>query len=171
MIPPRRPGWVRCRWALAVVLISGMVSSAAMATQAGPIGGVHRDWGLTPTELSEKSGGTIQTFPLPIARLFGLRPGALGHTQTLDVLYLFTPMGGRLAGIQVTPRDMGSCADWLSELRASLGEPDWTEGGTFSAKASWSDLVTEYQFKGAGPAKKMTCLLLLTPVQPLPERG
>jgi hypothetical protein len=152
------------------------VSVAAAAQAPSALGGAQPKWGLSPSELVDQSGGTIERLVAPpgdTTRIFGLQLGAKSDASDFNVVYLFTPMTQRLAAIEVSPHDMKKCLDWASELRASLGEPYHSGQEGASVVADWQDaqISAEYTITGHS-TKHMLCRLVLRPSAGLPpERG
>lgn len=158
------------------MLFPTLMLAAVLIQEAPALGGAQAKWGLSPSELVNQSGGTIQRLlppPGDKSRIFGLQLGAKSDTAEFNIAYLFTPMSQRLAGVVVSPHDMKKCLDWASELRASLGEPYYSGQKGGSVIADWQDALTSAEFTIAGRStKRMVCRLVLRPVGGLgPERG
>jgi hypothetical protein len=138
------------------------------ASAMPPVAGAQPNWGASISELVTESGGTITEIAPTASRFNGLQLRAKSETKQFSVWYLFAPMSERLGAVDIFPKDSGTCLDWLSELRVSLGEPYYSGQQGGSVVADWQDADTTAEYTIAGRSKKrMVCHLMLRSASPL----
>src|SRR4051794_6235207 len=152
-----------------MVLYAIALSQAELGPYALPsLPGVPENvvWGMSPNEVIAAGDGKIHVptsgsveAVLPGPR--GLHIGAQAEDANYTVAFYFSPLTNRLSATLVTlsdgTREGSKCLPWLSEIRASLGDPIGTQEGFRTVTVTWRTLTANVTYEMTYRKKRTGC--------------